>query len=666
MNQAEPGLERERPQTHRVQVTPLAAPPLSAIALGLLASTVTARETDTEAVWLLAQRSTLGATGIDPQAGFDWWRRMPPEQDRRLHRLCFALDLSSAECFATALCLVADSELAASRALNWLQAPGRDAHPSLGLICALEQRRNQDAAATLTALLDGPALATGLLMLDCESQSLSEASLRLPLPLLTALIGGVGRWPGVTLRENTGASSSSLHDPLSPGLREQARQRAIALDTPLAVRSGSGTEARTVCAAIAAAAGHRIATVEGEVPAGLGPWLTVHRAMPVLCADALPGERRTVPALPGYEGPVLIATGLDGGWERDGRAVESWVVPMPSVSERIAQWRARGVDETTATALGRSYRLGDTHAEQLAHDAERLRALGGDPMLGRQHVARAARSAERGLLGTLAEPLCEDIEDAALILPEALRQDLHGLVSRCQVRDGLAQGLGAAARARYRPGVRGLFVGASGTGKTLACGWLATRLGLPLYRVDLASVSSKYIGETEKNLGELFARAEHANVVLLFDEADALFGRRTDVKDAHDRYANQQTNYLLQRIENYDGIVLLTSNSRSRFDSAFARRLDVILDFPLPPPDERRALWLAHLGQAHAIAPADLNRIAAACELAGGHIRNVVLTARALSPDRPIERPALEQALAGEYRKLGKPVPPAIAPVRAR
>ena len=205
--------------------------------------------------------------------------------------------------------------------------------------------------------------------------------------------------------------------------------------------------------------------------------------------------------------------------------------------------------------------------------------------------------------------------------------------------------------------MRALLVGASGTGKTLACGWLATRLGLPLYRIDMAAVISKYIGETEKNLAQLFARAEAAELILLFDEADALFGKRTEVKDANDRFANQQTNYLLQRIEAFDGIALLTSNSRSRFDTAFTRRLDSILEFTAPSADERRALWLAHLGSAHGMSAGELNRLAATCDLAGGHIRNVTLAARALAGATPISLAVIVSALAAEYRKLGRSLP---------
>jgi len=248
------------------------------------------------------------------------------------------------------------------------------------------------------------------------------------------------------------------------------------------------------------------------------------------------------------------------------------------------------------------------------------------------------------------------------VLPPTTRREIEALAARCISRDALADSLGPAARARYRPGVRALLVGPSGTGKTLAVAWLATRLALPLYRVDLASVTSKYIGETEKNLAQLFARAEHAEGVLLFDEADSLFGKRTDVKEANDRFANAQTNYLLQRIESFEGIAILTSNSRARFDSAFTRRLDAVIEFPPPGPEERRALWLAHLGSAHTLGAAALNRYAANCELAGGHIRNAVLAAAvaARAHARPISEADLTTALTAEYRKLGKALPTAL------
>jgi SpoVK/Ycf46/Vps4 family AAA+-type ATPase len=155
------------------------------------------------------------------------------------------------------------------------------------------------------------------------------------------------------------------------------------------------------------------------------------------------------------------------------------------------------------------------------------------------------------------------------------------------------------------------------------------------------------------------ARAEQAEVVLLFDEADSLFGKRTEVKEANDRFANAQTNYLLQRIETYDGIVVLTSNSRERFDSAFNRRLDAIVDFALPGPRERHALWLAHLGEGQGLSEAELNRLAGVVDVAGGAIRNVVLAAAVLAREagRPITLPDVQRGLEAEYRKLSQSLP---------
>lgn len=625
-----------------------AAVPLAERLFAVLAPAGDRLESDAgpEAHWLAALAE--GLCRYDLAASLAEWRTRTPPADARLARLADALGLADAELMAVALALAAETSVMAARALAWLQGPRCDAHPTPGLLASLLELRGQAPQRTLADLLDGMALASGLLRLEAGDRPLPDARLRLPHPLAVALAGGEGRWPGVRLGDP---------DPLAipDSLLAEAAIRAGRPRPALAVRSGHPVEARAACAAIAAALGRRPAFVEGEPPAGLGPWLALHDAVPVLHLELGPGERRAAPSLPGHQGLLLLAGGPEGSWELDGEAVPSWHVPVPTAPERTALWQRHGADPAEAAALGVGHRHASARIAGLAREARQAGRL------DVATVARVARGAGQGALGSLASLVADDIPDQALVLPPALRQELEGLAARCRARDRLDHGLGPAARARYRPGVRALLVGPSGTGKTLASGWLACRLGLPLYRVDMAAVSSKYIGETEKNLGELFARAEHAEVVLLFDEADALFGKRTDVKDAHDRYANQQTNYLLQRIESFDGIVLLTSNSRARFDSAFSRRLDAILEFPLPGAEERRALWLAHLGEAHALDDGALNRLAATSDLAGGHIRNVVLAARALAPAGTIAWPALQQALAAEYRKLGKTLPAGLA-----
>jgi SpoVK/Ycf46/Vps4 family AAA+-type ATPase len=290
--------------------------------------------------------------------------------------------------------------------------------------------------------------------------------------------------------------------------------------------------------------------------------------------------------------------------------------------------------------------------------------LAGRAEVTRKDIVEASWTSEGAGLSSLAEPLTDPIPDEAFIMTPDLQQQMYLLKARCRRRDQLASSLGISATSRYRPGVRALLVGPSGTGKTLAAGWLATQLGIPLYRVDLASVTSKFIGETEKNLSQLLARAEQSELVLLFDEADSLFGKRTDVKDANDRFANAQTNYLLQRLESFDGITLLTSNSRSRFDPAFFRRLDVIVDFASPGPEERRLLWQSHLGASHQLSQRELNQLAAnTSELCGGHIRNAVLSAATLcastfcGDNGGLRYEDVLEGLSVEFRKLGKQMP---------
>ncbi len=212
--------------------------------------------------------------------------------------------------------------------------------------------------------------------------------------------------------------------------------------------------------------------------------------------------------------------------------------------------------------------------------------------------------------------------------------------------------------ARLRPGHRALFHGPPGTGKTLTAALLGKTCGRDVYRVDLSLVISKYIGETEKNLSRVFDRAQRQDWILFFDEADALFGKRTETKDAHDRYANQEVAYLLQRLETFDGVVVLASNMRDNLDLAFSRRFESVIYFPLPRPVERVELWKRGLSPRARLAPeVDLAAIAHAHELSGGSIMNVirhVSLAAIAEGERPITGDDVQHAIRRELAKEGK------------
>jgi SpoVK/Ycf46/Vps4 family AAA+-type ATPase len=214
---------------------------------------------------------------------------------------------------------------------------------------------------------------------------------------------------------------------------------------------------------------------------------------------------------------------------------------------------------------------------------------------------------------------------------------------------------------RLGRGVTALFVGGSGTGKSMAAEVLASEQHVDLYRVDLASLTSKWLGETEKNLGRVFADAERANCLLFFDEADAMFGQRGEVKEARDRWANLEVNYLLQRIEDYSGVVILATNLRQNIDDAFQRRIHVVVEFPMPDAQSRRAIWGRLMPAApHAqVADADVDELAQRFDLTGGSIRNVVLDAcyRALEDGtEAVTTRHLAASVAREYQKTSRPV----------
>jgi DNA polymerase III delta prime subunit len=213
---------------------------------------------------------------------------------------------------------------------------------------------------------------------------------------------------------------------------------------------------------------------------------------------------------------------------------------------------------------------------------------------------------------------------------------------------------------RLKPGFKALFHGPPGTGKTLTAGLFGKLSGVDVYRVDLSMVVSKYIGETEKNLEKVFAKAEHKNWILFFDEADALFGKRTSISDAHDKYANQEIAYLLQRLEDYNGLVILSSNMRCNVDEAFGRRLQAVIYFPVPKTHERLTLWRNSFSEHTRFAQdLDLDTIADKYELAGGSIINVVQYASLMALHRKenvIRQADIMEGIRKEFRKEGKTI----------
>jgi hypothetical protein len=427
--------------------------------------------------------------------------------------------------------------------------------------------------------------------------------------------------------------------------------RALVLRTP------SRREAHAATARIAEQLGRVPVMLPAEELARNAVWLLAVNALPCIELALGPGELRRLPPLGAYAGPMVCLLGLEGVVEC-GVPQREWTVPLPGEADRAALWQAAGLAPEAASLAARSYRQG---AGRIAELAEQARSACGEQAIGWEQVSEAVRQG-RNALDSLAHKIHAVVARDELVLPPEALAHLDLLLARILNRSDLAEGLGAAIRSRYGPGVRALFAGDPGTGKTLAAHWLAVQTGLPLYRVDLAALTSKWIGETEKNLSAVLDAAQHADVILLFDEADALFGKRTDVNDAHDRHANAQTNYLLQRIEDFEGVVILATNVRDNMDAAFARRLDLILQFPMPDPAARFALWHGHLGEGHALADSELGALAVGVELSGGHIRNVVLGAavRARLAQRPIGLADVLAALTDEYGKLGR-APPAVA-----
>ena len=269
----------------------------------------------------------------------------------------------------------------------------------------------------------------------------------------------------------------------------------------------------------------------------------------------------------------------------------------------------------------------------------------------------ACRMLARPRLDDLAQRIVPAATWSDLVLPDSQARSLREIAAHVRQRAKVHGDWGFAAKGERGLGISALFAGASGTGKTMAAEVLANELRLDLYRIDLSQVVSKYIGETEKNLRRVFDAADDGGAVLLFDEADALFGKRSEVKDSHDRYANIEVSYLLQRMEAYRGLAILTTNLKSAVDSAFLRRLRFVIEFPFPDATHRAEIWRRIFPAETPTKDLDVARLAR-LSIPGGNIRNIALQAAFLAADAgdSVTMTHLARAARSEYAKLEKPL----------
>ena len=438
------------------------------------------------------------------------------------------------------------------------------------------------------------------------------------------------------IRERPGASGAGL----AAGAFHQVGRRTLALDL-------ERLRTEDDLSMVAALTAREVGLTGGAVVAG---------PVEVLIARGLPAVRAfsEMPAM-----VVLVgARSWDPAWARDVPFVCD--APIPDAAQRADLWR-RNLDGDTPAGLDLAGTMGQFRltAEQVhrAALAARMEAHARDARLDEETLKSGARAQNAAGLERLARRIEPAVGFADLVLPPDAMAQLRELLTRARYREQVLDVWKMGGPSARRRGLTALFAGPSGTGKTMAAEVLAGELGLDLYTVDLATVVDKYVGETEKNLDRIFAEAERINGVILFDEADALFGKRSEVSDAHDRYANVEVAYLLQRMELFEGIAILATNLRANLDEAFTRRLDSLVDFPEPEEEYRRQLWDRSLGTTMPRADdLDLAFLAQSFKLAGGGIRNIVVAAAyaAAERGRPLSMADLIRATQREYLKMGR------------
>ncbi len=606
-----------------------------------------------------------GSRTVDPAA---------EGQAGALDGVCHAFSLSEFERAVLVMCAGVELDGSLGAVCAAAQGDDRRPYPTFGLALAALPH------AHWSALSPAAALRRWRLVELTDASSPTASPLRIDEYVLHLLAGASAPDSRLTGIGRPGVAEHSL--PSSLAARAEAVSavwRTRGPDRPAPCLTGPDRDAREGVAARAAASlglgllvvdARTLRTDAGELDLVARllerSCLLEGRALLVEVADG--DEEHAGPAASFLADAVDVPLALSGRDRRPGRRRQTTPVEVgrPTAAEQRALWRdalAAGPDDASAPSLPELDRL--VGAFDLDPAVITAAARVATTSRGGTSLWEACRQAARPQMDTLAQRIDPAVAWDDMVLPAAQVATLAEMATQVRHRMTVYDAWGMRQSGRGLA-TTALFAGPSGTGKTMAAEVLAADLGLDLYRVDLSSVVSKYIGETEKNLRRLFDAAEDGAAVLLFDEADALFGRRTEVKDSHDRYANVEVSYLLQRMEQYRGLALLTTNFKEALDPAFMRRIRFVVDFPFPDVAAREAIWLRAFP---ATAPTDDLDAAqlARLNLTGGGIRSVAVNAafRAAADGGVIRMAHVRLAARAELAKLGLPaedLQPAVAP----
>ncbi|MGZ8181203.1 MAG: ATP-binding protein [Methylobacter sp.] len=548
-------------------------------------------------------------------------------------------------------------------------ATGGERRPTAGLLLAwwrgneVGQDRVEEVRRSIQSLIR-----MSLLQVLNPDAPRSEWALAVPAALWDVLRGGMPelKWLRCIVKKDL----ISLKDyKAASSVLDRCKQLPRLLDVQpeqlLIVRGPSQNGRKTLVGAVAQSMGKDLLVTHSSILDDemhwqlLGIIAVILDAMPLIEFSLLPGENRTLPTLPLVSGPIAIVMGMHGGINSDtGHSLITLILPIPNAELRLLHWQdsVPTQDKPALTSLAQTVFLTSGNIRRVARAAVCYAQMDHRNSITHHDVQLACRSLHSARLETLATRLETTGSLTDLVVDDVTRSELDSLVLRCRFRELLA--LFIRDGGENTTGVRALFSGPSGTGKTLAARLSAATLGKDLYRVDLAATVNKYLGETEKSLDQAFSAAEELDVILLLDEGDALMTSRTDVSSSNDRYANLETNFLLQRIESFNGILFVTTNAADRIDKAFARRMEVVIQFNAPD-DLRRYEILSLLLGTHAIDDDWLQELACRCSFTGGQLRNVIIHAKllALESQRVIDAEHLYTALLREYRKIGAHCP---------